>query len=84
MQKLSAGKFHLGHSLSRQPLFDHFIGTREQGRGHGEAQRLRRDQVDDEIELARLLDRKIGWFCPSQDFVRISAVRRNRSGKLGP
>jgi hypothetical protein len=27
MQKLSAGKFHRGHSLSRQPLFDHLVGA---------------------------------------------------------
>jgi hypothetical protein len=30
MQKLPAGKFHRGHSLSRQPLFDHLVSAQHE------------------------------------------------------
>ena len=29
MEKISAGKFHRGHSLSHRPLFDHLVGAGE-------------------------------------------------------
>src|ERR1700692_358574 len=45
-----AGAFH---------SFDHLVGTREDGRRDVEAERLSGGYVD-EIELCRLLDRKIG------------------------
>src|SRR5215472_10953935 len=36
---------------------------------HVEAERLRHDQVSDEVELGRLLDRKIGGLRPQQNLV---------------
>jgi hypothetical protein len=33
--------------------------------------RLGRGQIDDEIELSRLLDRKVGGLCAAQNFVNI-------------
>ena len=50
--------------------------------GHVEAERPGGDQVDDEIELGRLLDRQVGRLRPAQNLVDISAARRNRSGKF--
>ena len=47
--------------------FDHFVGPRENRRRQGEAQRLGCLVVDHEVELGRLLDRKIRWFCAMQD-----------------
>jgi hypothetical protein len=38
-------------------LLDHFVGTREQRRGYLQAERNRRNQVDDQLELYRLLHR---------------------------
>jgi hypothetical protein len=47
----------------RRPL-DHLVGAGEQRRRHFQANRLRHDQVNDEVELGRLLDRKIGGLRP--------------------
>ena len=41
-------------------LFDHLIGAREQRRWHSHAECLGGLQVDNERELRRLLDRKVG------------------------
>src|SRR5262245_38146024 len=64
--KLSPGNFGLLQqylptgdicSAANYTLFDHRVGTGEQCRRYGDAERLRRDQADREIELGRLLDR---------------------------
>jgi hypothetical protein len=52
-------------SAERPSLFDHLVGAGEERLGHGKAECLRRGQVDDEIELGRLLDRNFGWVCPA-------------------
>ena len=44
-------------------LFDHLVGAGEQHGRHLDAERLRGRQVDDEIELGRLLDRDVAWLC---------------------
>src|SRR5262249_17307589 len=41
-------------------LFDHFVGGGLQGQRDGKAERLRGLEVDDQLELGRLLDRKRG------------------------
>jgi hypothetical protein len=40
-------------------LFDHPVGKREQLVGNGQAERLRGLEVDDQLELGRLVDRQI-------------------------
>src|SRR5262245_52344998 len=47
------------------PLFDHPVGAGEQRRRNYETERSRRDQVDNQIELGRLLDRQVGGFGPT-------------------
>jgi hypothetical protein len=42
-------------SLRLAHLFDHLIGAGEQDRRHIKAERPHRDQVDNQIELGRLL-----------------------------
>src|SRR5215510_1064566 len=51
--------------------FNHLVVAGEQRRWHFEADRLGRDQVDDEIELDRLLDRTVAWLCPAQNLVDV-------------
>jgi hypothetical protein len=50
-------------------LLDHLVGARGKRRRHVEAECLRHDQVNDEVELGRLLDRKIGGLHPPQNLV---------------
>jgi len=47
---------------------DHLVGGHEQHRRHGEAQRLRGLQIDDELELARSQHRQIGRLLALEDF----------------
>ena len=56
--------------------FDHLVGGDEQARRHVQANRLRHDQVNDEIELSRPLDRTIGGLRPSKILSTKSAARR--------
>src|SRR5215510_10467453 len=53
------------------PSLDHLVGAGEQRRWNFEAQRLRGCQIDDEIELRRLLDRKVARLCPAQNLVDV-------------
>jgi len=56
--------------------FDHLVGAGEQCRRHVQANRLPHYQVNDEIELSRPLDRKIGGLRPSKILSTKSAARR--------
>jgi hypothetical protein len=57
-------------------LFDHLVGAGKKRRRHVEAERLRHDQVNDEVELGRLLDRKIGGLRPRKILSTKSPARR--------
>src|SRR5262245_8011432 len=56
--------------------FNHLIGEREQPVWNLQAKRLRHDQVNDEVELGRLPDPKIGGLCPR----KICRPSRRRAG----
>src|SRR5262249_26708421 len=58
---------------TKNNLLDNLVGACEERRRYREAERLRRNQVYDEIELSRLLDRQLRWFRPAQDFIGIVA-----------
>jgi hypothetical protein len=47
-------------SQRRSRLFDHLIGAGEQRVRHGEPERPSGGEIDDQIELGRLLDRDVG------------------------
>jgi hypothetical protein len=69
---------------SESYLLDHLVGAGEQRRRHVEAERLRGDQVEREIELGRQLDRHFGRFLALEDAAGIDAglaklVRKARS-----
>jgi hypothetical protein len=46
--------------------FNHLVGAGEQRRRNFEAERLRHDQVNDEVELGRLFDRDIARLRPAK------------------
>src|SRR5215468_4863599 len=50
-------------------LLDQFVRKREQRGRHGETERLGNLDVDDQLELSRLLDGEVGGLCPLQDLV---------------
>jgi hypothetical protein len=54
---------------SRALLFDHLIGPQQERFRYRQAERLGGRQIDNEIELGRLLDRNVGWLRTAQNFV---------------
>src|SRR5262245_23727345 len=48
---------------------DYLVGAGEQRGRHFEAERLGGREINHEIELGRLLDRKVGWPHPMQNLV---------------
>jgi hypothetical protein len=75
MQECAAGKFHRNLPFPHA-LFDQLVGAGDERRWHVQANRLRHDQVNDEVELSRRLDRKIGGLRPSKILSTKSPARR--------
>jgi hypothetical protein len=61
---------------SSRGSLDHLVGDGGQRRRHVQANRLRHDQVNDEVELSRPLDRKIGGLRPRKILSTKSPARR--------
>src|SRR5262249_22414347 len=51
------------------PLFDHLVGSGEQSGRNFKAEGLRCRQINDEIELSRLLDWQVSRLSPAQNLV---------------
>jgi hypothetical protein len=49
--------------------FDHLVGAGDERWRHFEGERLGGGQIDDEVELRRLLDRNVAWLRPAQNLV---------------
>ena len=52
---------------SRPVSLDDLVGAGEERLRHGQAERLRGLEIDDQLEPSRLLDRKIGRLGPLED-----------------
>jgi hypothetical protein len=63
---------------------DHFIRPRHHRRRDRQPNLLRRLQIDDELELRRLLDRQIGGLGPFKILSTNVAARRSISVLLAP
>src|SRR5215471_1351649 len=63
------------HSALRQKLalFDYLVGAREQSRGNNKPECVGRLQVDDELELGRQYDRKVGGLFSFENAASVNA-----------
>jgi hypothetical protein len=56
---------------AKPPLLNYLVGTQQERLGHGEAKGLSSRQINDEIELCRLLDREDGRLRAAQNLVDV-------------
>src|ERR1700730_300275 len=70
---------HERHYILQQnaALLDNLVGAGEQRRRHREAERPGGLQIDDELELDRLLHRQVGWFLALEDAADVNASLAN-------
>src|SRR4051812_5682123 len=74
----------VGRSPRGQASFDHLVGAGEQGRWEVKPECLRRPQVDDQLELRRLSNRKVPRSGPLQDFVHVFDSLTIAVGHISP
>src|SRR5580698_9244204 len=53
----------------RASLFDHLIGSRQEGWRNGETERLCSFEINHQLEFRWLLNRQIGWLGSSRDAI---------------
>src|SRR5262244_2979610 len=72
------------HQLCLAHSFDHLVGEREQLVGDYEAERLRRSQVYDHLELSRQQHRQVGRLVTPEDATCIAANESIHLGQVRP
>src|SRR6266852_1434877 len=78
---LSAGRTKIRHGESL--LVDHLVRAGEDRRRDGEAQCLCRLQVDDQLELRRLLHGQVGGLGAVRYFIDVTADLTRQLGTVG-
>jgi hypothetical protein len=73
VQSIGSGVFPL-RARPKRGLLDHVVGPQQQRVRDREAERLRRLQIDDELELGGLLDRLVGGLRALEDLDVISTL----------
>jgi hypothetical protein len=64
-------------------LFDHLVGAGKQRRGDIKAERLGGLDIDGQLELGRLLDRKVRRRGPLEDAINIRSRTANNVDRIG-
>jgi hypothetical protein len=54
-------------------LFDHLVGAGKQRGRDGNSERFGCLEIDHQIELGRLLNRKVGWLCALENLVNVAS-----------
>src|SRR5262252_5455165 len=67
------GYVRFGPKADITRLFDHLVGAREQSRGDNKPECVGRLQVDDELELGRQYDRKVGGLFSFENAASVNA-----------
>jgi hypothetical protein len=68
------------HCSKQRSLFDHLVSDGKQARRNGETERLRGREIDDELKLGRLHDRKVGRLFALEDTAGVNAGLMKRVG----
>jgi hypothetical protein len=66
------------------PLFDDFVGSREQCSRHFEAERFGGLDVEHGFVFRRSLHREVGWFLAFQDAVDVGGGKPIQRGLINP
>ena len=74
----------LGADAKVAPLFEDFVGSREQCSRHFEAERFGGLDVEHGFVFRRSLHREVGWFLAFQDAVDVGGDKPIQGGLINP
>src|SRR5450631_2358803 len=71
-----------GKTREHGPSLNHFVGAQQYRLRNREAERLRCLEVDDKVELGRLLDRQVGRIGALENLVHIASGATEKVSKV--